>query len=51
MKGNGPRYIHKWVVDRDHKDLAGILELGRVDISRNVVLRAGRREGSGHAWD
>jgi hypothetical protein len=51
MKGNRSRHIHKWVVDRDNKDLAGIFELGRVDISRNVVLRAGRRESSGHAWD
>jgi hypothetical protein len=47
-KGGDPDYSHKWIIHGDDEDLAGILEFGRVYISRNVVLRARRGEGG---WD
>jgi hypothetical protein len=40
MKDTKPRHSHKGVVYGDYEDLARVLELGRVDIARNVVLRA-----------
>lgn len=38
-------HLHKAVVDGNNKDLAGIFEFSRVDISGNMVLRASGRVG------
>ena len=46
----GGRNRHKRVVDGNNKDLAGMLELGGVDVAGNMALRAGGGEGSGDAW-
>lgn len=32
--------LHEWIVHRDDEDLARVLELRRVDIAGDVVLRA-----------
>lgn len=34
-------HLHEAVVDRNNEHLAGILEFGRVDVSRDMTLRAG----------
>lgn len=34
--------LHKWVIDRDNKDLAGILELVAADVARDMSGRARR---------
>ena len=38
-------HLHEAVVDGNNKDLAGIFEFSRVDISGNMVLRASGRVG------
>lgn len=50
IKHLAPCFHDKRVVHRDNKDLAGILQLGGVDVARDVVLRARGREGSRNAF-
>jgi hypothetical protein len=49
-QGGGPRYSHKRIVHGHDKHLAGILELGRIDIARDVVFRTRRRERRRNAY-
>jgi hypothetical protein len=42
--------LHKAVVDGNNKDLSSIFELGRVDIARDVVLRASWRVGGRYSF-
>jgi hypothetical protein len=37
-------YLHKRIIHRYDEHLAGILELGRIDIARDVVFGTRRRE-------
>lgn len=39
---NAQDCLHKWVIDRDNKDLAGILELVAADVARDMSGRARR---------
>jgi hypothetical protein len=49
-QSGGPRYSHKRIVHGHDKYLAGILELGRIDIARDVVFRTRRRERRRNAY-
>lgn len=51
VKGCTPGFHDKWVIDRDNKDLAGILELVAADVARDMSGRARRAEGCWHAND
>jgi hypothetical protein len=46
---SSPMYSHKRVIHRYDEYLAGILELGRIEIARDVVFGTRRREGRGNA--
>ncbi len=39
-------HLHKRVIHRDNKDLAGIFQLRRIDVAWDVVLGARGRKGS-----
>jgi hypothetical protein len=40
MEGIERSDLHEWVVDRNHKDLTGILDLGMVDIAWDMRFGA-----------
>jgi hypothetical protein len=43
-------YSHKRIIHRYDEDLAGILELGRIEVARDVVFGTRRRERRGNAY-
>ena len=42
MTCEGEDHSHKWIIDRDDKDLAGVLELIAIDVAGDMSSRAGR---------
>jgi hypothetical protein len=47
---SSPMYSHKRIIHRYDEDLAGILELGRIEVARDVVFGTRRRERRGNAY-